>query len=115
MTIGRALSAINSPNSSATVKIGEEWGEGQVLTHLDHDSTPSFTIGGLFTVQLIELGRHRRISPSELLDCYILRLVVGQAKVPISSEQSFLRLLQMVYWAKRGRIHFKKGPDTFIQ
>ena len=43
-----------------------------------------------------ELGCHRRIGPSQLLDRYVLRLVVRQTKVAICAYQGILCLLQMI-------------------
>ena len=46
--------------------------------------------------ELSELGIHGRVTPSQLLDRHVLRLVVRKTKVPIGAEQCFLRLLQVV-------------------
>ena len=47
-------------------------------------------------LQLFEFGRHRRVAPGQLLDGHVLRLVIGEAKIPVGAEQRILRLLQMV-------------------
>ena len=46
--------------------------------------------------ELSELGIHGRVTPSQLLDRHVLRLVVRKTEVPIGAEQGLLRLLQMV-------------------
>ena len=35
-----------------------------------------------------ELARHRRVAPSQLLDCHVLRLVVGEAKIVLRAEEA---------------------------
>ena len=45
-----------------------------------------FSIGRLLILEFPKLGRHRGITPSQLLDRYVLRLVVCKTKVPIRAK-----------------------------
>ena len=53
-------------------------------------------IGRTIFLELGELGRHRRVAPSQFFDCHVLSLVVRKAKVSIGTKQSVLGFLQVV-------------------
>lgn len=55
------------------------------------------SVAGFLILEFLKLGCHRRIVPGQLLDRYILGLVVCEAQVPIRSEEGVLGLLQVVY------------------
>ena len=56
----------------------------------------SFGVGGTRILQLRKLGSHRRVAACQLLDRYVLRLVVCKTQVAICAKQCVLGFLQVV-------------------